>query len=174
MRSRAIVRLTLKIEKNVKITEIDHNGACRRICEYFKTLFVPFLIDLSSDSRQKKHFKVSEKWRLFCFVLSASKQNDKNDKNEKNVFVSHSVNDIDDINDKNVFFCLGRCHFNENNVNYEKKIGHFNEIGHSNVILISSLVARHTAKFCALKTAVVILMKIISAILTSYVRALYD
>ena len=44
MRSRAIVCLTLKIEKNVKITEIDHNGACRRICEYFKTLFVPFLL----------------------------------------------------------------------------------------------------------------------------------
>ena len=59
----------LKIEKSVKITEIDHNGAYQRICEYFKTLFVPFLIDLSSDSSQKKYFKVSEKWRLFCFVL---------------------------------------------------------------------------------------------------------
>ena len=69
MRSRVTDGLTLKIEKNVKITEIDHNGACRRICEYFKTLFVPFLIDLSSDSSQKKYFKVSEKWRLFCFVL---------------------------------------------------------------------------------------------------------
>ena len=69
VRSRVTDGLTLKIEKNVKITEIDHNGACRRICEYFKTLFVPFLIDLSSDSSQKKYFKVSEKWRLFCFVL---------------------------------------------------------------------------------------------------------
>ena len=53
----------------MKNTEIDHNGAYRRICECFKRLFVPFLIDLSSDSSQKKHFKVSEKWRLFCFVF---------------------------------------------------------------------------------------------------------
>ena len=79
VRSRVTERLILKIEKNVKITEIDHNGACRRICEYFKTLFVPFLIDLSSDSSQKKYFKkkyfkVSEKWRLFCFVLSRSRR----------------------------------------------------------------------------------------------------
>ena len=64
-----IERLTLKIDKNVKTVEIDHNGAYRCICEYLKTLFVPILIDLSSDSSQKKHFKVSEKWRLFCFVF---------------------------------------------------------------------------------------------------------
>ena len=73
VRSRVTDGLILKIEKNVKIAEIDHNGAYQRICEYFKTLFVPSLIDLSSDSGQKNRFKVSEKWCLLCFVLSTSR-----------------------------------------------------------------------------------------------------
>ena len=81
MRSRAIVRLTLKINKNVKIGEIDHNGAYLCESKHIRILILHHLILKSvlncHKAQLKKREKREKQWRLFCFV-SATSFNPKN------------------------------------------------------------------------------------------------
>ena len=70
VRSHVTDGLTLKIDKNVKIGEIDHNGAFFALYECFKTLvhdyFTAFLFKQVKNLLLKSDWK---QWRLFCFVL---------------------------------------------------------------------------------------------------------
>ena len=75
-----IDRLTEKIVKNVNKTEIDHIGAylCGR--ELSESSVVELLYGFTNVYCEILRFKIlcfkvsqSEKWRLFCFVLSTSK-----------------------------------------------------------------------------------------------------
>ena len=72
VRSRAILSSKLKIRKNVIKDEIDHNGAYLCVCECQKKLNLSYLVYFISNSGQKVRSNFSEKWRLFCFVLSTS------------------------------------------------------------------------------------------------------
>ena len=69
MRSRAIVRLTLKINKNVNKTEIDRIGAylCGHKLSELLNLHYNGLKVLFEG--RKRHLKNLMQWCLFCFVL---------------------------------------------------------------------------------------------------------
>ena len=71
MRSRAIVRLTLKIGKNVNKTEIDHISAYLCGHKLSELLIRHYNDRIGHESRNNLYFKVSEKWHLFCFVLTS-------------------------------------------------------------------------------------------------------
>ena len=68
---RAIQRPILKIEKNVKTTEIDHNGAFLCVREYTELVIFHIPTSFVQFNCQKVQLKISsEKWCfvLFCFV----------------------------------------------------------------------------------------------------------
>ena len=71
VRSRVTDGLTLKIDKNVKIGEIDHNGAYLCESKHIRILILHHLILKSVLNRHKAQLKKCEKqWRLFCFVFA--------------------------------------------------------------------------------------------------------
>ena len=123
VKSRAFQSPTNKIDKNVKIVEIDHSGAylCgHKLSELLNLYYNGLKVLFEGRKRHLKNLPLKsdwKQWRLFCFVSSTSKLG--LDYFTAFVFKQCFIND--------------HCHFNENNVNYEKKIGHSNEIGHLNV-----------------------------------------
>ena len=96
VRSRVTDGLTLKIDKNVKIGEIDHNGAFSALYECFKTLVQDYFTAFEFKQVKKLLLKSDWKqWRLFCFVLFCRFR--KSIHLDKNDFFEQKVNDVNDV-----------------------------------------------------------------------------
>ena len=72
MSGHVIQRLILKIDKNVKSVEIDHNGACLCDCEGSEHQKEPsFTLILQWNSQKFKHYFRRQKWSFVQFVLKS-------------------------------------------------------------------------------------------------------
>ena len=130
--------------------EINHNGAYQCTHKQLKKSFVQLAAYLKCDIRQILVFKFSE-------GISPRPSQNKTKQNRHHFSNDEIVKKNDELGQcfhfgRTLVLCFinGGCHFNENNVNYEKKIGHSNEIGHFNVVRSSTVRFERPFECCLL------------------------